>query len=291
MKQEADKQANNHKDTGDPKVTFVTVCYKTPNLIRLLLKGFESADIKFPFEYYLVDNAPGDGTGDMVREKYPWVNIIETPKNIGFGAGNNHALRRARGEYVMLVNPDLVVFPGELEKLVEFLDGHPDIGLVGPKLLNPDRTCQYSCYRFPNPMIPLYRRTPLGLTPWGKRAIKHYLMHEDLKRDQAMEVDALMGSALMMRRKVLDEVGHFDERFFMYFEEVDICRRAWKYNWRVVYVPQAQLVHYHARDSLISRPWQVITHKPTRKHIASAVYYFWKYRGTQNPHNETRPVL
>ncbi|MBD3281561.1 glycosyltransferase [Candidatus Uhrbacteria bacterium] len=291
MKQETGKQLSNKQNTGDPKVTFITVCYKTPNLIRLLLKGFESAGIKFSYEYYLVDNAPGDGTGKMVRELNPWVNVIETPKNVGFGAGNNHALRRARGEYIMLVNPDLVIFPGELEKLVDFLDGHPDIGLVGPKLLNPDRTCQNSCYRFPGPLIPVYRRTPLGLTPWGKRAIRHYLMHQELQRDTAMEVDALMGSALMLRRRVIDEIGYFDEKFFMYFEEVDICRRAWKYNWRVVYVPQAQLVHYHARESLIRRPWQIITHKPTRHHIASAVYYFWKYRGAQNPHNEKRPVL
>lgn len=291
MKQEVGNTVIQHAKSGDPKITFITVCYKTPNLIRLLLKGFESADIQFPYEYYLVDNAPGDGTGKMVRELFPWVNVIETPKNIGFGAGNNYALRRSRGEYVMLVNPDLVIFAGELEKMVSFLDEHPDVGLIGPKLFNPDQTHQYSCYRFPSPLIPLYRRTPLGLTPWGRRAVKYYLMHEDLKRDQAIEVDALMGSALMMRRKVLDEIGHFDENFFMYFEEVDICRRAWKYNWRVVYVPHARLVHYHARDSLISKPWQIITHKLTRKHITSAVYYFWKYRGTQNPHNETRPVL
>lgn len=276
---------------GDPKVSFVTVCYKTPNLIRLLLKGFEDANIQFPYEYFLVNNAPDDETGSLIRTKFSWVDLIDTPRNVGFGAGNNFALRRARGEYIMLINPDLVIFPGELEKLVKFMDEHPDIGLLGPKLLNPDGSRQDSCYRFPNPLIPVYRRSPLGLTPWGKRAIRHYLMKELLEQDRAIEVDALMGSAILIRRKVLDEIGLFDENFFMYFEEVDICRRAWKYNWRVVYAPHASLVHYHARESMITWPWQIFTHKLTRQHIRSALYYFWKYRNAKHPHLEIRQVL
>lgn len=282
------KEINN---SGQPRVTFITVCYKTPNLIRLLLKGFAESGFKHSFEYFLVNNAPQDETSNMVKKLYPWVEVVDTPKNVGFGSGNNFALRRARGEYVMLLNPDLVLFPNELEKLVQFLDSHPDVGLVGPKLLNPDKTRQHSCYRFPGPLIPVYRRTPLGKTPWGKRAVDLYLMKEHLKQDRAMEVDALMGSAIMFRKSALNEIGLFDEKFFMYFEEVDICRRAWKMNWRVVYYPEATLIHYHARESLISKPWQIFTHKLTRQHIRSAVYYFWKYRGNKNPHNEIRPVL
>jgi len=289
-----DKQSIKKQETvkaGDPKVSFVTVCYKSPNLIRLLLKGFEQSKISVQHEYFLVDNAPGDGTGDMVRSNYPWVKVIDAPKNVGFGAGNNLAIRRARGEYVMLVNPDLTIFPDEIEKMVEFLDEHPDVGFVGPRLLNPDGSKQDSCYRFPNPMIPIYRRSPIGRTPWGKRAIHHYLMKEKVNQDKPMEVDVLMGSAILMRKRALEEIGLFDEFFFMYFEEVDICRRAWNYNWRVVYAPQAKLVHYHARGSVITWPWQVFTHKLARTHVRSALYYFWKYRGAKNPHLEIRPVL
>lgn len=279
------------KTTPEPKVTFVTVCYKTPHLIRLLLRGVELANLRFSYEYYLVDNAPGDGTGEMVRKRYPWVRVIDAPRNMGFGSGNNMALRRMRGEYAMMLNPDLVVFPGELEKLVSFLDQHPSVGFAGPALFNPDGSRQDSCYRFPSMMMPIYRRTFLGKTPWGKRAVNHYLMREHVNQNRPIETDALMGSAILMRKQALQEIGLFDERYFMYLEEVDICRRAWKHHWRVVYVPESKFVHYHQRESRIQRPWQLFTHKLAREHIKSAIYYFWKHRSAPNPHPEMRSVL
>lgn len=275
---------------ADPKVSFVTVCYRTPHWIRMLLKGLEQASLSVPFEYFLVDNAAGEGTGDMVREKYPWVRVIDAPRNVGFGAGNNLALKRARGEYVMLLNPDVVVFEGETEKLVRFMDDHPDVAFAGPGLHNPDGSRQDSCYRFPSPLIPIYRRSVLGKTPWGRRAVEQYLMRGALAFDKPSEVDALMGSAIIMRRKALDNIGLFDENFFMYMEEVDICRRAWKQGWRVAYVPHAKFVHYHHRESRINWPWQAITHKPARAHIASALYYFWKYRNDKHPHPSVKPL-
>lgn len=274
----------------DPKVSFVTVCYRTPGLIRMLLKGAEAAKFNFSFEYFLVDNSAGDGTGSMVRDRFPWVKVIDAPKNLGFGAGNNLALRQARGQYVMLVNPDLTIFPGEIEKLVEFMDKHPDVGMAGPALYNPDGSRQESCYRFPTVMMPFYRRTILGRMAAGKRYLHHYFMRDILSLDKPFEVDAMMGSAIMIRRKALEEIGMFDEKYFMYMEELDICRRSWVYNWRVVHLPSAKLVHYHQRESAIDWPWHLITHKPARAHILSAVYYFWKYRGTKNPHSHTRPV-
>ncbi len=97
------------------KVTFITVCYKTPDLMRTLLKGVEAAKFNFTYEYLVVDNCPGDGTGEMLRARFPWVQVIEAPGNVGFGCGNNLALRQARGQYVMLINPDLTVFHGEME--------------------------------------------------------------------------------------------------------------------------------------------------------------------------------
>jgi len=276
---------------AEPLVTFVTVCYRDPHLIRLLLKGVEAANFNFPFEYLLVNNSPGDGTGDMVREKFPWAQVIDAPRNVGFGAGNNIALRRMRGQYAMLVNPDLVIFPGEMEKLLEFINDHPDVGFVGPGLKNPDGSWQDSCYRFPSPIYPLFRRTILGRTPWGRRADNHHLMRDIINREHPMEVDALMGSAILIRRKALDDIGLFDERFFMYLEEFDLCRRAWQNNWRVVYHPCAKFVHYHRRESLVRWPWQIFTHKLARTHLRSAVYYFWKYRSRKHPHLNQRPVI
>jgi N-acetylglucosaminyl-diphospho-decaprenol L-rhamnosyltransferase len=265
-----------------PKVTFVTVCYRTPGLIKQLLKGVEDARFSFPYEYILVDNAAGDGTGAMVRERFPWVKIIDEQGNVGFGAGNNLAFRIAQGEYVMLVNPDLTMFAGEMEKLLAFADAHPDIGFIGPKLLNPDRTLQRSFHRFPSPLIPIYRRTGLGRMEFGKRAIDQYLM-QDVDPSLTQDVDGLFGAAILIRRTALEQVGHFDEQFFMYFEDVDLCRRAWEKGWRVTYAPVAEFVHYHQRESEVKRISDLFKNRVLREHIKSAFRYFWKYRGKGHP--------
>ncbi|MFA6161002.1 MAG: glycosyltransferase family 2 protein [Patescibacteria group bacterium] len=275
---------------ADPKVSFVTVCYRTPGLVRMLLKGIEAADLKFDYEYILVNNAPGDGTTEMVKEKFPWVQVIDSPRNVGFGAGNNIALKIARGTYAMLTNPDLTVFSGELEKLVKFMDDHADVALCGPALLNPDGERQDSCYRFPTPMYAFYRRSFLGKLPSGRRYVNHFLMRDARLTERPSEVDVLMASAIMLRRSALNEIGLFDEKFFMYLEEMDLCRRAWEKKWRVVYIPHAKLVHYHQRESNIDWPWRIITNRPARAHIASALYYFRKYWGKQHPHLHPRQV-
>lgn len=266
----------------NPKITFVTVCYRTPGLIRQLLKGVQAARLAFPFEYLLVDNAAGDGTGAMVRERFPWVTVIDAPGNVGFGAGNNLAFARARGEYVMLVNPDLTVFAGELQKLLAFAEVHPDIGLFGPKVLNPDRSLQRSFHRFPSPLIPLYRRTRLGQTARGKREVERYLML-DADPSAVQDVDGLFGAAILIRREALEAIGHFDERFFMYFEDVDLCRRAWESGWRVCYAPVAEFVHYHQRESELKHFWNLLTNKVARYHLQSAMKYFLKYRHKGHP--------
>jgi len=265
-----------------PKVSFVTVNYKMPHFVRHLLQGVEDARLPFVFEYFLVDNASADGVLDMVGERFPWVKTAAMDSNAGFGAGNNRVLPEAKGEYVLLMNPDTVIFPGELEAWIEWMDAHPDVGASGPRILNPDGTDQNSVCRFPTLFTPIFRRTALGKTPWGKKALKKYLM-EDMDRNLEQDVDWVQGSALCIRRSVLEQVGHFDEGFFMYFEDADLCRRVWKSGHRVAYVPKARIVHYHGRGSVIQWPWQVFTNRLTRAHISSGLKYFLKYRGEKNP--------
>jgi GT2 family glycosyltransferase len=260
----------------NPKVSFITVCYRTPHLIRVLLKGIEDARFVFPFEYILVDNG-GDGTAQMVRERFPWVTVIEPGENIGFAKGNNLGFQKATGEYVMLVNPDLTVFPGEMEKLVTFADSLPEAGIIGPLVVNPNGTRQESCTRFPSILMPAYRRTFLGRTPWGKRAIDRFMMR-DVNHDEVHDVDVVWGAAMLIRKPVLDQVGHFDEQFFMYYEDTDLCRRVWQKGWRVVYAPVAKFAHYHQRESRIRAPWEIFTNRLARAHIASGVKYYLKYR-------------
>jgi N-acetylglucosaminyl-diphospho-decaprenol L-rhamnosyltransferase len=267
-----------------PKVSFVTVCYKTPDLVRLLLRGVERAGFSFPFEYFLVDNGR-DGTADMVRERYPWVRIIEPDENVGFARGNNLALGQAAGEYAMLVNPDLAVFAGEMEKLLAYADANPDAGVFGPLLENPNGSRQETCTRFPTLLTPAYKRTFLGRTQCGKRALARYDM-EDVSHDEPHDAAAVYGAAILIRRVMLERIGFLDQRFFMYYEDVDFCRRAWKEGWRVLYAPVARFVHYHQRESMITSPAEILTNRLTRIHIASGIRYFLKYRGEALPREE-----
>ncbi len=123
----------------------------------------------------------------------------------------------------------------------------------------------------------MYRRTILGKTPWGKRALERYFS-QDSDREQEQDVDWLLGAALLMRREVSEKIGHFDERFFLYFEDEDLCRRIWEAGSRVTYTPVAFFVHFYQRESQVSHLWEVLTNRKTRMHIKSGVQYFWKYR-------------
>lgn len=259
------------------KVTFITVCYKTPNLIRMLLRGFERAKFQFPHEYLLIDNGD-DGTADMVRKHFPWVTIIEPKQNLGFAKAHNIAFRQAKGEFVMLLNPDLTILPGQMEALLEYAEQHQDVAVFGPWLEHPNGVRQESCTRFPTMMIPLYNRTVLGKLPMGKRTLDYFHMRE-VDHHSAHETDAVYGAAMLIRRNVLEQVGFFDERFFMYFEDVDLCRRIWQANWKIHFVPSSKFIHYHQRESMIRAPWQLLTNRLTRIHILSAIRYFRKHAG------------
>lgn len=240
----------------------------------MLLRGVEQAKCDFPYEYILVDNG-SDNTAQMVKSRFPWVKVIEPGENLGFAKAHNIAFREAKGEYLMLLNPDLTVFPGQVEVLIEHAEKNPDVGICGPLLQNPNGMRQESCTRFPTPMIPLYNRTMLGRSPWGRRALDRYHMR-DVDHGTHHVADTVYGAAMLIRRTALDQIGNFDERFFMYFEDVDLCRRTWESNWKIHFVPSAVFVHYHQRESMIRAPWQLFTNRLTRIHIQSAIRYFLK---------------
>lgn len=263
-----------------PLVSFVTVNYKTPHFIRHLLQGIQDAQLGFSYEYFVVDNDSKDGTVEMVQERFPWATVIASPKNVGFGAGNNLAFQQAKGKYIVLMNPDLTVFPGELETWIEWMEKHPDVGISGPRIVNPDWSDQDSCYRFPTLFIPLYRRTFLGKL--AKKTVDAYLM-KDMDRTREQDVDWVLGASLCVRREDLDKIGRFDERFFMYFEDADLCRRMWMSGKRVTYTPVAKLVHYHQRQSKTKFALQAVLNPVARIHIASGVKYFLKYFRQSNP--------
>lgn len=251
-------------------------------LVRQTLRGIRRAAPRLHYETIIIDNNPGAGMAQVLRDEFPGVHYAAMDANRGFGAAMNKGIGMAKGKYVLIFNPDIVVSPGSLETLCAYMEANQDVGIVGPKLLNPDGTLQYSCNRYHELMIPVYRRTPLGKFAFAQRAVDRFLMKDDA-HDEIQEVDWLMGSALFTRRAAIDDAGQFDDGFFMYFEDTDLCRRFWEKGWRVMYHPKVAMVHYHRRASNDGTLWSQLRSPLTWQHIRSAVRFFRKYAGKLNP--------
>ena len=264
-----------HCDAMD--VSIILVNYRSREKTRKCLFSLKKADFSsISHEIIIVDNSEEDDFGDDFRHEFPDVIFLRSETNVGMGSGNNLGAQRARGSFFLILNPDTMVRPNAILRLFDIMKDREDIGIAGPKLLNPDGTLQYSCLRFPKVWTPILRRTILGrLAP---HHLGRYLM-TDFDHQHMRDVDWMMGSCLLIRANWYRRVGGFDERFFMYFEDIDLCRRAWREGLRVVYCPDAQVVHDHARGSARAR-WFIapFTSRLAREHIRSWVKYAVKWR-------------
>jgi hypothetical protein len=195
-------------------------------------------------EVLVIDNASTDGTPAMLSESYPQVRVLESQRNLGFGAANNLGIRQCRGQYVLLLNPDTVLKPGAIAALLGFLQAHPAAGAVGPKILNPDGSLQYSCSPAPTLQSEASRLLHLpGMRPDG------YYPMEGWDQQQPHRTQVLLGACLLLPRQALEQVGGFDEEYFMYSEEVDLCYRLAQAGWELYWHPAAQVVHYGGQST------------------------------------------
>ena len=242
------------------------------------------------YEVIVRDGEAMDETAEMMREDFPNTVYLPEKKNIGFANLVNDGIKRARGNQFLIINADIIIpDAGSVEKLRRYLAENPKCGMIGPKLLNLNGSLQPSCFRFYKPLTLLYRRTFLGRTTWGRRDIARFMYADTFgqpatsHQPPAFAVDWLMGSALLVRKEAMNDVGLFDDRFFMYFEDVDWCRRFWEKSWSVVYHPGVSFYHYHGQASRGKKGLiDVLLNKYTRIHVTSALKYFWKY-GLQVP--------
>ena len=264
------------------KLSIIIVNYKMWQLTRALVESLLQDDLPKSTEIIVVDNNSGDDSVYLLRSDFPEITVIDNPENMGLASGVNTALTQAKGTYSLVLNPDMIAIPGSVSSLVSFMDKNPDVGMAGGKLISPNGKLQYSCYRFYTPLTIVYRRTFLGKTKTGKQAIANFLM-KDSDHASEQDVDWLMGACLMVRKKAYEEVGGMDERFFLYFEDVDWCRRFWEKGWRVSYVPQAVFSHYHQRSSEKGALLGIFFNRTTREHIKSAFKYFIKFFGRPLP--------
>lgn len=253
-------------------------------LVKNCIRSIKESEITVPYEIIVVDNNSQDGIVPYLKEYYPDILVRVAEKNLGMGGGNNIGIRAARGKYILVMNPDIFVYRNSVQRMYEYLKGAYKVGLVSPRLLNPDRSLQYTSYRWHKALTPLYRRTALGTLPYVKKQMDHFLM-KDFDHKETRAVDWVQGSCFMVPRAVYDHVGLFDERFFMYFEDTDLCRRMWQAGYKVMYYADAEVIHMHMRSSrggLI----KVLTNKLTREHIKSWIKYTLKHRSLPKPpHN------
>ena len=258
------------------------VHYNTPKLLEETLRYIRAAAPRISYEVIVVDNNPHARLHSQIESRFSEVRFVKAPRHLGFGGAQNFAFAHARGRHVLVFNPDIFVSYGNLEALVEILDLHEDIGVVGARLHNPDGTLQESCYRFDQPFVKVLRRTVLRRLPHVGRMIDRHLMR-DVSHEEKMDVDWLMGACLCVRREVWSALGGFDEQFVLYFEDTDFCRRVWKMGKRVVYNPEVVMVHYHRREGARGNLFAQLTHRANRLHIASWLRYTKKYFRHEHP--------
>jgi len=258
--------------------------YRTPEILKICLKSIKEnlSDANFDWEIIVTDSATIEKTEEMMEEFFPEVAFIPAQENIGFGKSINIAIKKACGEYFFIVNADIIIAEKKaIEKMLDYIQKSPDVGMIGPKLLNVNNTIQQSCFRYYTPMTVFCRRTAVGKSFFGKKIINNFLMKDIFDKGEVKEsipVDWLMGSAMMVRKSDLEKVGVFDETFFMYFEDVDWARRFWENGLRVMYFPKATMYHYHFQSSKKKSLFETLLSKYARIHIKSAFKYFSKYK-------------
>jgi GT2 family glycosyltransferase len=261
-----------------PALSVIIVSYNT-RLVTLDCLRALSADLgtgaapnglSISAEVFVVDNASTDGSVDAIRERFPDVHVIVNDQNLGFGAANNRTMRLARGEFFLLLNSDAFVQPGAVATLVQKLRSSPRVGVVGPRLLNRDGSLQVSCYRFPSP----FRAWVENL--WISAAFPHHPIVGDYRcwpHDVPREVDWVIGACMLARREVVEQVGGFDEHFFMYAEESDWQRRIRDAGWKVAFTPDAEVTHLGGASGTTGKP------AINRHFFESLDYYERKHHG------------
>lgn len=266
---------HDNKNDETPLLSVIVVSYNTRETTLECLRRVVATTQNISSEIWVVDNASSDGSCDAIRREFPHVHIIENRENVGFGAANNQAMNRARGEWFLLLNSDAFVHDGAIETLIEYSKAHPQVGVSGPRLCNSDGSLQRSCFRFPTP------RQAWMDNLWISRWLAPTSRWGNLRRwphDRELCVDWIVGACLLVRREVWQQIGGFDERFLMYSEETDWQRGAARRGWKIAFVPRATVTHWGGTSGANSPH----AHERTRMNesfFQSLDFYQWKHHG------------
>jgi GT2 family glycosyltransferase len=252
-------------------LSIIIVTYNSRAPVERCIASIETHEPRRAYEIVVVDNDSSDGTAEAVAKRFPRARVVANDENLGYSRGVNQGIRLSSGRAILILNPDIIVREGSIDRLMEFMDEHPDAGIVGSKLVYPDGRLQYSCRSFYTMSALLLRRTFLGaLFPRAKPLRDHLLL--DYDHETPRTVDWIIGACMLVRRAALEKVGAMDERFFLYFEDIDWCNRMKRHGWSVYYAPSSVMTHTYERSSAKS-----ILRKPFLIHILSLMRYYEKW--------------
>jgi N-acetylglucosaminyl-diphospho-decaprenol L-rhamnosyltransferase len=262
-------------DETEPDISVVVVNHNTAHLLDRMFAALQVARGTLQIEVLIVDNASRDDSVTLIRRKYPTAILIENSINVGFGRANNQAVQLARGRYILLLNTDAFVSPDTLSKSVTFMDSHPDCGVLGVKLVSEDGTLQPSCRNFPTPW-----NTFLLATGFDQVFLRFASKdHRSEEHSAARACDWVPGCYYLTRRSVVDQIGLFDPRYFLYFEEVDHCRRVHQAGWKVIYYPDTQVIHLGGESAKSRGPITVVSRQALELQVESELLYLRKHHG------------
>jgi GT2 family glycosyltransferase len=256
-----DNESVPNSSSGDLIPIDISVCivtYQARDYLKDCLKSLEENTHDHKYEMIVVDNGSHDGTRELIRSSFPEARLIENSVNAGFTQPMNQALKLSNGRYVLQLNPDTVILPGALDKLVAFMSSQSEVGICGPKVLNRDGSLQKSCRRGESrPLAVLSYFLGLSNIFPDKKVFGEYQMSY-MDENDTHPVAGVAGSCMMIRREVIDRIGFLDERFYAYQEDADYCFRARQAGWKVYYYPEAQIIHYGGKGGSRVHPYRSI---------------------------------
>ena len=236
-----------HSDRLTLSVAIVN--WNTRQMLLAALDSIYAAPPSFAFEVIVVDNASADGSAAAVAAQYPQVVLIANAANTGYAEGNNQAIKTAQAAYILLLNPDVLLPPGGLERAVAFMEAHPDAGALGVRQVHPDGRLQRSVRGFPTPAAVLWELLGLSRLFPASRLFGAYRMTW-FDYTSVAEVDQPMGTFLLIRRAVIAQIGMLDEAFPIFFNEVDWCLRCKRAGWKIYFTPDVEIVHYGGASTM-----------------------------------------
>jgi len=240
-------------------VTIAVVSYNTKDMLADCLRSLLSSPPLVTYELRVIDNGSTDGTAAMLASDFPDVGLLSNAGNVGFAGAANQAWRQSLAKYLLVVNADTVFEENCVEALVEFADHHPEAAAVGPLVLNPDGSVQASARRFPS-FLEGTMHALLGVIAPENRFSRRYKM-ADWDRQSEREVDWLSGAAVLLRREIGEKIGFFDDAYFMYVEDMDLCYRLRDAGYKVYFCPEARITHHIGQSSQQQSNRMIIAHE------------------------------